>query len=134
MNTMMIFKLRLMANTIFKIKSKVKCMIKLDRGFIADLGKIFTVLNKYFFLEELQVTMEEKMDTYGGDKEYVDAYILKFNYRDRNIRLATRGDGFVHTQVEGKPERAFDFDTGTEEKNEENIRAFTNWAQTNQMW
>lgn len=107
-------------------------MMTLDKRFIRDLGKILTVLNDQFFLGDLQVTIEEKTTTYGGDIEYVDSYVLEFRYNDRDIRLETFGDGLVHTWVEGKGkyEEVFDFDTGDESRNEENIRMFSTYAQT----
>lgn len=107
-------------------------MMTLDKRFVRDLGKILTVLNEHFFLDSLQVTIEEKTTTYGGDRKYVDSYTLEFHYRDRDIKLETFGDGLVHTQVEGKEKygEVFDFDTGDESKNEENIRMFSTYAQT----
>lgn len=105
-------------------------MMTLDRRFIRDLGKIFTVLNERFFLEELQITVEEKTINYGGDREYVDSYVIEFRYRNRDIRLETYGDGLVHTHVEGKFERIFDFDTDNEDENRSNIRMFADYTQT----
>ena len=104
-------------------------MMKFNRGFIRDLGKIFTVLNEEFFLGDLQIAMEEKMDTYGGDKEYLDAYILKFNRNGKNICLEIRGDEFVHASVEGKIGRSFDLYGGNEERRIENIHAFIDYIQ-----
>ncbi len=105
-------------------------MMTLDNRFIRDLGRIFMVLNDQFFLRDLQVTVEEKTVTYGGDREYVGSYVLEFRYNDRDIRLETFGDGLVHTHVEGKFERIFDFDTGNEDENRRNIRMFTDYTQT----
>lgn len=108
-------------------------MMPISKNFVKDLGKIFTVLYEHFFLSDFQVTMEEQTITYGGDKEWVDSYLLKFRYNDRDIRLETYGDGLVHVWVKGKFEKIFDFDCCNESIEEENIAAFVRYTQTDQL-